>query len=209
MSFKPAGVLGAAFGEAADGDGRHDAEARQSLGEQTGAPTEWAWARQVHGREVVEVTGSGMVGDADALFTRVPGLSLVVSTADCVPVVLEGGEGVGVAHAGWPGNAAGVVANLLGHMTRAGIDVERAVIGPAIRACCFEVGPEVAGLFPGSLAKTAWGTVSVDLAAAVRAQLPALEVIDVGVCTRDDERFHSHRRDRTPERQVSIAWLPD
>jgi polyphenol oxidase len=208
MSMKPTGVVGAVFGEAADGDGRDDPRIRRALGERTGAPAEWAWARQVHGGDVVEVDSPGMVGDADALFTRTPGISLVVGTADCVPVVLEGANGVGIAHAGWPGSSLGVVANLLDRMDAAGIEVERAAIGPAIRACCFEVGPEVADLFPGALSTTAWGTVSVDLAAVVRGQLPDVDVIDVGLCTRDDRRFHSHRRDRTPERQVSMVWLP-
>jgi polyphenol oxidase len=207
--MRPAGVVGAVFGEAADGDGRRDPGIRRTLEDRTGAPAEWAWARQVHGRGVVEVDGPGMAGDADALFTRTPDISLVVGTADCAPVVLVGANGVGIAHAGWPGSSLGVVANLLARMTEAGIEVERAAIGPAIRACCFEVGPEVADLFPGSLSTTAWGTVSVDLAAVVRAQLPGLDVVDVGLCTRDDERFHSHRRDRTPERQVSMVWLAD
>jgi copper oxidase (laccase) domain-containing protein len=27
------------------------------------------------------------------------------------------------------------------------------------------------------------------------------------VCTRTDERYHSHRRNATPHRQISAAWL--
>ncbi|MEX2323426.1 MAG: polyphenol oxidase family protein [Acidimicrobiia bacterium] len=209
MSLRPAGVLGAAFGEAADGDGRVDLKSRRFFSAAVGAPGSWAWVHQVHGTGVVEVDIGGDQGDADALFTRRPGVALSVGTADCFPVILDAGDAVGVAHSGWRGVQAGVVTELRSRMAAAGSEVMRAVIGPGIRPCCFEVGPEVAERFPDRTATTTWGTVSVDLVGAVRAQLDGVEVLDLGACTHHDERFHSHRRDRTPLRQVSIAWLPD
>jgi len=209
MSSRPARVLGAAFGEAADGDGRVDLRSRRSFSTAVGAPGSWAWVRQVHGVGVVEVDIGGDQGEADALFTRRPGVALSVGTADCFPVILEAGEAVGVAHAGWRGIEAGVVAYLRSRMEAVGSEVVRAIIGPGIGPCCFEVGPEVAERFHDRISTTTWGTPSVDLAGAVRAQLDGVEVLDVEACTHHDERFHSHRRDRTPKRQVSIAWLPD
>lgn len=208
MSLRPAGVLGAAFGEAADGDGRVDLQSRRSFSAAVGAPGSWAWVHQVHGAGVVEVDREGDQGEADALFTRHPGVALTVGTADCFPVILVSEGAVGVAHAGWRGVEAGVVTELRSRMAAVGFDVVRAVIGPGIGPCCFEVGPEVAERFPGRTAETTWSTESVDLASAVRAQLEGVEVLDMDACTHHDERFHSHRRDRTPERQVSIAWLP-
>lgn len=208
MTLRPAGLRGGAFGSVLDGDGRADGEARLTLSRRLGIPSEWAWVRQVHGIAVAEARAPGMLGDADALFATTPGVTLAVGTADCLPVILEGEDGVGIAHAGWRGAAAGVVGALREAMESAGVEVRRAAIGPGIGPCCFEVGPEVAERFPRHAATTTWGTASVDLAGAVASQLEGVAVTAAGVCTMTDERFHSHRRDGTAQRQVSVAWLP-
>lgn len=208
MMIRPEGFDGVAFGSAGDGDPRSDPGARRRLSRHLGIPPDWSWLRQVHGAEVVEARAPGVLGEGDAMFTRVPGLPLAVSTADCFPVVIEGDVGVGVAHAGWRGAAAGVVRALRRHMEGAGIEPVRAAIGPGIGPCCFEVGPEVAERFPGAGSTTAWGSVSVDLRRALREQLAGLEVSTSAVCTADDPGFHSFRRTHTASRQVGVAWLP-
>ena len=104
-----------------------------------GAPV--AFASQVHGKAVLQATKGGLVGEADALWTDVPGLLLAIRTADCVPIVAVAGDAVGVIHAGWRGLAAGVIP--------AAVEVLRArgpihaVVGPAICIDCYEVGEEV------------------------------------------------------------------
>jgi copper oxidase (laccase) domain-containing protein len=62
--------------------------------------------------------------------------------------------------------------------------------------------------FPGHGRETEWGTASIDLAAAIRDQLAGMEVWVSPDCTMDDARYHSHRRDGTPSRQVAVTWLP-
>ena len=47
-----------------------------------------ATAGQVHGARVAEVETPGHHPGVDALLTRVPGLALAVTTADCVPIIL-------------------------------------------------------------------------------------------------------------------------
>jgi polyphenol oxidase len=207
MTIRPATLRGAAFGAAADGDGREDESARLRLREQVGAPTEWAWLHQVHGVEVREAVVGGPQGEGDAMFTRDPGITLVVGTADCFPVIFVGDAGVGIAHAGWRGAADGVVGALRIRMEEAGIEVMGAAIGPGIGPCCFEVGEEVAERFQGFRSVTTWGTTSVDLPGAIAAALDGVPVVTTGVCTRTDPRFHSHRRDATERRQVALAWL--
>ncbi len=107
-------------------------------------------------------------------------------------------------HAGWRGAAAGV----MGQATSAMGGVRRAALGPTIGSCCYEVGPEVAAQFTGHLATTTWGTTSVDLASAIRAQLPDVEWWQADACTRCGEGWFSHRGTATPERQAAIGWLP-
>jgi polyphenol oxidase len=208
MTIRPEGLRGALFGSARDGDGRSDDRSRLDLAARADMPAVWAWVRQVHGTAVIEADEPGRRGDADALFTSTPGVALVVGTADCLPVVLEGDRGVGIAHAGWRGAAGGVVVALRAAMEGAGIEVRRAAVGPGIGPCCFEVGPEVLERFPRHVTATTWGTPSVDLPAVVAEQLAGLEVTITRACTFTDERYHSHRRNATPHRQVSAAWLP-
>jgi hypothetical protein len=168
----------------------------------------WATVQQVHGGAVVEANRPGSLGDADALYTGTAGLPLAVFTADCLAVVLEADRGVGIAHAGWRGVVAGVVDNLKVSMEAAGWNLLRAAIGPGIGPCCFEVGPEVAALFPADPSTTTWGTASVDLPAAVASRLDGLEIWNAGVCTRCSDGFFSHRRDETPARMAGIVWMP-
>ena len=132
-----------------------------------------------------------------------PGV-VAVLTADCGGIVLESDTTVAAVHAGWRGAAAGVV----GHTATAMDGVRRAALGPTIGPCCYEVGPEVADRFAGHLATTTWGTTSVDLASAIRAQLADVQWWQADACTRCGDGWFSHRGSATAERQAAIGWLP-
>lgn len=204
--IRPASMPGVAFGESIDGDPRRDEADRRRFSAAVGITTEWVWLRQVHGATVIRADSPGAVGEADAVFTTVPGLPLAVATADCFPVALVGVGGVGIAHAGWRGAAAGVVAELRRAMASTGVAPHSAAIGPGIGPCCFEVGSEVAARFPGAEAATSWGTTAVDLPRALRTELKGLEVWDSGLCTMSSPGFRSFRRDGTQLRQVAVVW---
>lgn len=198
----------AAFTEAVDGDLRSDLTARETVSTALGIPAEWATVRQVHGSRVVEADHPGDQGEADALFTTVPSLPLVVFTADCAGVVVEADGGVGVAHAGWRGAEAGVVSRLIETMRAAFLSPRTVLVGPSIGPCCFEVGNEVLSRFPKAIARTSWGTPSIDLRKAVADQLGDLEVSVVAGCTRHEPGWLSHRKDATTARMATVAWLP-
>lgn len=206
--IRPAGLVGAAFGTVAEGDGRSDPATRDRLWADFGVPTRWALVDQVHGASVAEATEGGDLGEADAAFTSQPSLAIAVATADCVPIAIEGPDVAGVAHAGWRGMAAGVITALIDAMHRAGLKPARAGIGPSIGPCCYEVGAEVVSKFDRFSAVTTWGTDSVDLWSAAEAELDGLEVVRLDECTRCGTGLHSYRRDGTTERQITLAWLP-
>lgn len=114
-------------------------------------------SRQVHRDDVRTVTaadaGKGLwtprnYDSADALITDVPGLPLVVFSADCNVILLHDPvrRAVGAAHAGWRGTAAGIAGKTVRAMRDAyGCDPAdiRAAIGPAIGPCCFETDNDV------------------------------------------------------------------
>ena len=198
---------GVAFSDASDGDVRGDDARRADLARRLGISDRWATLTQVHGATVIEAHRPGEQGEADAIFTSVPGLPLAIFTADCAGVVVQAPGAIGVAHAGWRGAAGGVVGALVTSMRRAGFEPASAAIGPALGPCCLEVGPEVSGRFGGFTATTSWGSQSIDLGKAIEAQLDGLEIWAEGRCTLHESGWFSHRRDRTLARMATIAWL--
>ena len=88
----------------------------------------------------------------DGIITNTPGLLLAIKTADCVPVLVADVKRrvIGAFHAGWRGTAARIVEKGVGEMRRQFGSVPRdlrAAIGPSIRRCCYQVGPEVRAEF--------------------------------------------------------------
>ena len=162
------------------------------------------WLTQVHGIEVIEAGFATLAGapEADAMWTREPGVALAILTADCLPVLLVDRltRVVGAAHAGWRGLDAGVLGALVRAMPSAS-EALCAWIGPAIGARCYEVGPEVWGRFESieDALRPGRGDASkrlLDLAAVAEYQLTALGVRSVtcsNLCTYHDGRFYSHR----------------
>jgi YfiH family protein len=186
--------------------------AREHLRERTGLARH-ARGRQVHGTLVRRVgPGEARPGEslleADGHATALPGLGVMVLTADCLPVALGSGGAVAMVHAGWRGLAAGVLEEGVRAMRDLGADDEIvAVIGPGAGVCCYEVGAEVhAALGSGGSAAG-----HIDLHAIARERLLAAgvsRVRDPGICTICDRAFFSHRREGARAgRQAGVAWL--
>jgi len=184
-------------------------------------PDRLVFMDQVHGRDVAVVDGPMGAGvDAvDALVTATPELGLVVIVADCVPVLLHDAWAgvVGVAHAGRPGLAVGVVPAVVEAMVHLGatppdIDVS---LGPAVCGACYEVPQamqdDVSALVPAARCRTRRGTPGLDLRAGVCAQLAAVGVLRVDGhqdrCTVEDRSFFSHRREGVTGRQAGVVWM--
>ena len=171
--------------------------------------------RQVHGRGVVsaEACRSDPAPDADAVFSREPGVRIGVATADCVPILCASADGdlVVAIHAGWRGLARGVVASSLDAVRRLDERVVLvAAIGPHIGPCCYEVDEPVLDALRHELGDAALagsvptrpGHARIDLGALSQHALESAGVSREHVgrlplcCTRcDAERFHSYRRD--------------
>jgi YfiH family protein len=181
-------------------------------------PEQWAWMEQVHGTEVVTVTGPtpGSPPVADALVTATPGLPLAVVTADCAPVVLASDDAIAVVHAGHRGLRAGVLERAVDALRAAGTGDASAFLAPCIRARHYEFGARdlaaMVDVFGDAVASlTQWGTAALDMTAAVRIALARAGVDaldDSGVCTFESHDHFSFRRDGRTGRQATIAVLP-
>ncbi len=113
---------------------------------------------QIHSSNVIEVgrsnRGAGyFFSDAslpegcDGYVTKERGVTLGVKTADCVPILLWDSENSVCAalHAGWRGSVCDIAGEGVRKMTELGANPAgiRAVIGPCIRNCCYEVSEDV------------------------------------------------------------------
>ncbi|WP_017933861.1 peptidoglycan editing factor PgeF [Nocardioides sp. Iso805N] len=189
----------------------------------TGVP--FARLHQVHGDDVLEIRETTALAPdddlplADALITTRHDVGLMVRVADCVPIVLADPAGgiIGAVHAGRKGVALNVVGRAVARMAALGATDLHAWIGPHVCGRCYEVPEEmraeVAAVVPESHAETSWGTPSLDLGAAVGAQLtaagvPAACVRRVERCTLEDEALHSFRRDgEKAGRLAALVWV--
>jgi polyphenol oxidase len=188
-------------------------------------------AYQIHSPDVVTVERPWSADErprADAIVTRVPGLAIGITTADCGPVLFadEAAGVIGAAHAGWRGAATGVLEATIAAMERCGADRTRmvAALGPTIRQPNYEVGPEFVTRFTADDDANARffepsprpNHALFDLPGYIAARLAragVARVEDVGHCTYGDPtRFFSyrrstHRRERDYGRHINAIAL--
>jgi YfiH family protein len=175
--------------------------------------------RQIHSAQVWNAHPlADRQGEGDALITDDLNRRIGVRTADCVPILLldAGKHAVAAVHAGWRGTELAIVTHTIKKM-HADFGTQpadiRVAIGPSIRECCYEVGPEVASQF--SLIFPEWPPVTdkqhLDLVEANRRHLIAAGVLpsyifDSGLCTACQlEHFFSYRREpHNPGRLLSV-----
>ncbi len=166
------------------------------------------WAEQVHGAESALVAsrdrGHERAG-CDALVTRDRGVPLAIRTADCTPLFLYDPQQqvIGLAHVGWRGLAADLPTRVIRYFAQhVQSDPQQLVagLGPAIRKCCYEVGPEVRAQLPEDCEDHAGRTV-LDIPSGIlrrlaRAGLLSAHVHDGALCTACHvEQCYSVRRE--------------
>ncbi len=163
---------------------------------------------QVHGDDIIEVdtyprNNLPFTGDADGLVTALPGLCLVIRTADCVPVFIADRTRrvLGAAHSGWRGcrlDITGKLASLMRKKYNCVPANMEAFIFPAIGPDSYRVNDDVARHFPEDTIHRD-GSTYVDLRKSVtrslrNAGLDAARIHLAGICTLLDRRYFSHRR---------------
>jgi YfiH family protein len=181
--------------------------------------------KQVHGDRIVDIYDNRLkeAGEADGMVADEKGIFLGVLTADCVPILFSarGRKLAAVAHAGWRGTLAGIAAKMVGYLRdRYNVDpaTMEAALGPAIGACCYEIGDDVSEPLERkwrSMAQKSLqardGKQFLDLRELNRllleaAGVPPAQIFKIGPCTRcAAEDFFSYRRDKKETgRQLSF-----
>lgn len=177
------------------------------------APDRLITAYQIHSPDVVVAESPWTPSNrprADGIVTRMPGLAIGISTADCGPVLFADREArvIGAAHAGWRGALTGVLEATIAAMEKLGAKRARivAAAGPMIRQSNYEVGPDMMDRYIADDRGNAQffapagraGHAQFDLPGYIVARLRRAgvnNVEDVGQCTyADPDRFYSYRR---------------
>ncbi|MFH0877787.1 MAG: peptidoglycan editing factor PgeF [Candidatus Omnitrophota bacterium] len=182
-------------------------------------PADFSWSHlvrpsQVHGNTVAIVNGShrgrgranrrNAIQETDALVTCETRLPIAVLTADCLPVFLADPQrrAIAIVHAGWQGLRQKIISKTVGILAKKfSVCPEElcAVLGPAIRTCCYEVGEEFKGHFEKNISVRS-SRLFLDMPAAAVGQLcscgiPESRIFDSGLCTScHDDEFYSYRR---------------
>jgi YfiH family protein len=175
-------------------------------------PTQYM--NQVHGDRIAlieEITDE--IPTADALVTGIPGITLAVMVADCIPLLLKSRESVAAVHVGRRGLVNEITRKTLSVMRDMGASEITAILGPAICGSCYEVSEdifnEVVLLHPKAASKTPAGTFALDLPAALQSVLSdeGVSILNHCECTVENSDYFSYRRDGVTGRQAGLISL--
>ena len=201
------------------------------------APTRYVFLNQVHGDNIQVLEGENQLGrgavfapngrgnpattefyhlmNTDGVLTDLKNTTLLVLTADCLPVFLSAGKGerqwIGLAHAGWRGTEKEIARKAL-EMIRersgCGASDIRAILGPRIGKDHYEVGKEFMDYFGRAGARERAplrqkaGKLYFDLVRENKRQLIEAgakpgNILDLGICTiSENEDFYSFRKEK-------------
>ena len=179
-------------------------------------PEKLVMTRQIHSDMVRVVTEADCNGffhreypECDALVTNTPGVTLLVFTADCTPILLHDPVtgAVGAAHAGWRGTAQDIAGKTVAAMVE-NFGCEpgniHCAIGPNLGKCHFATDGDVPHALIGTFGREALSYIekrdgkfypdlkAINALALIRRGVTDIEVSDV--CTWcESDRFWSHR----------------
>ena len=167
-------------------------------------------ANQVHSDGVSIVTKPGLYPNTDALITSQKGLNLVISIADCMPVMIYDKTNGVIAniHSGWRGTQKNIVGKTISIMKADfGSNPVKLLVftGPAISKPNFEVDKDVAEMFPEKYVSPKLNTPGkfiVDTGKMVyecllEAGVQVNNIEQYPECTFDNAYLHSYRRDKS------------
>lgn len=173
---------------------------------------------QTHGNNVEIITKDSkkIIDDCDALITNVKDIPLMVMVADCIPILLhDEKKGVIAAiHAGRNSTFLRIVEVVINKMKENfgtnPLDI-KAILGPSIQKCCYEVSSELVNIVKTSFGSQFVKGRNIDLQGINKAILEEnkVEKIDVStICTKCTSKVHySYRKNPKTGRFAGVIKL--
>lgn len=182
-------------------------ENRQILASELGLmKNQLVFQKQIHSDIVRTIDENHQILESDGMVTNKKNLCLVVSLADCCGVMMfdPNKNVIASVHSGWKGTSKNITGKAIQKM------VEEFSINPSdlrvwLTPCAgkedYEVGSDVAELFPGFVEPNEKGKYLLDLKSAILNQLLDRGVIESNIeispeSTISDKNYHSYRRDK-------------
>jgi YfiH family protein len=156
--------------------------------------------QQVHSGNILAVDRPGRYPEIDGLVTDRSGLVLSLQLADCLPIFMVDRKwrAIGLIHAGWRGTRMKIgpkAVRTLEDLFK--IDPHELLIffGPSIGPCCYDIGNDVADLFPSHYQhKGKLDLWSCNQDQLIQAGIEKKQIIQSHLCTRClNNLFFSHR----------------
>lgn len=174
------------------------------------------YLNQIHSEKIHFVQKPG-VYEGDGLFTREKDLTLIVKTADCLPLVFcsEDMDIIGVVHMGWRSAKAGILDQIILLLNEWCNDLVsfKVIAGVAMRSCCYEVGEEFLNYeFLSQYVRKKNDRLYFDPVVFARQKLMAYGLkeenfLDMNICSFcHQEQFFSYRRTREEFRTLSFVF---
>ena len=159
---------------------------------------------QSHSDIFIEVNKPGKY-KADALVTKNKNLPLVVLTADCMPVLISDDEKIGVIHIGWKGLENNIFYKTISSFNLQNLKVS---IGPHAQKCCYEVKEDLESKFSEYCLRVG-NKIYLDLSKEIKEFCLENNIgIEVSnICTIENQKYNSYRRNKTENRQSSFLWI--
>lgn len=190
---------------------RHMAAAEITAGVQS----DFFSLKQVHGTRILNappVSPAHLEQEADGIVINKPDIPAGILTADCLPVVVVGRDGIALLHCGWRGLAEGIIRRVASFIS----EPVAAAVGPGISACCYEVQADVASRLARkheAVILNRGGKLYADLKKYALRELTGIGVAPDSILVSEHctycgpELFFSYRRDPGCGRQAGIAVI--
>ena len=173
------------------------------------------YLNQVHGNRVVFPDKSSKVFTGDSLISDEKDTALLVKTADCLPIFFysPGAKVIGLVHLGWRSAKDKILDVFIAKLKNDfSVDLSNCLvgIGPALRACCFEVGKEFLdfdcfqGFIQNRDSKYFLDIVGFLKQSFIAQGLDKDNFLDSGICSICNDNFYSFRREKTNNRTISF-----
>ena len=174
---------------------------------------------QVHSTKVFEYVGKELGAGDGIVYKKEEGtnqICLVVTTADCVPVLFTDSKKqiIAAAHSGWKGTAGNIVGEVVRKMIFKGAELIniQVAIGPGVSGCCYEISGDRLLQFFESYIEQRGEKKYLNLTKVIIDQLRKAGIkknnIDYGIfCTQcETELFDSYRREG-PNRIQMVNYI--
>lgn len=163
-----------------------------------------AQMKQTHSSHIEQIETEGIYF-SDGIITSKKNVSLVVQTADCMPVLIETDKCIAALHIGWKGLQNNIFDLAIQKLIGQNISVS---IGPHAQSCCYEVKKDVAKIFPNETIHRK-GKLYLILSNKIieYCKLNNIKFQVSDICTICNNEFWSYRENKTSERQYSLIWI--